>query len=62
MPELGRAVLDSGRRDELTVTSRFWGEPVMGFDEAMRDFAQTEEDLGIGPTSPRESFQSSMSS
>ncbi|GGC53871.1 oxidoreductase [Hoyosella rhizosphaerae] len=47
--ELGEAVRESGRRDELLVASKFWGDPVQTYDQVLADFDQTERDLGIGP-------------
>ena len=47
--ELGAAIRASGRRDELLVASKFWGDPVQSRAQALADFAQSERDLGIGP-------------
>lgn len=47
--ELGEAIRESGRRDQLLVASKFWGDPVQSRAQALADFAQSERDLGIGP-------------
>lgn len=47
--ELGEAIRSSGRRDELLVASKFWGDPVQSAEQALADFARSERDLGIGP-------------
>lgn len=47
--ELGEAIRASGRRDELFVASKYWGDPVQSHEQALADFAQTESDLGVGP-------------
>ncbi|GAA2884233.1 aldo/keto reductase [Microbacterium esteraromaticum] len=47
--ELGEAIRESGRRDQLLVASKFWGDPVQSRAQALADFAQSEHDLGIGP-------------
>lgn len=46
--EQGAAIRDSGIRDELTVTTKFWGDPEQGYDAALRDFDERERTLGIG--------------
>jgi len=46
--ELGEAIRASGRRDELLVASKFWGDPVQSRAQALADFTQSERDLGIG--------------
>lgn len=48
-PELGRAIHASGLREQLVVTSKFWGDPEMSYDATLREFAASEADLGIGP-------------
>jgi 2,5-diketo-D-gluconate reductase A len=48
-PELGAALRDSGRREDVLVTSKFWGDPVQSYDQALADFERTETDLDIGP-------------
>lgn len=48
-PELGAALRDSGRREDVLVTSKFWGDPVQSYDQALADFERTEADLDIGP-------------
>lgn len=45
---VGRAVRTSGKRDRLTVTSKFWGDPVMTPEQLRSDFATTEAQLGVG--------------
>lgn len=36
-------------REELQIASKFWGEPVQSYDQAMRDFDQSSRDLNLGP-------------
>lgn len=53
-PELGEAIRAARQeqgvaREELVVSSKFWGEPVQSYDEAMREFDRSYDDLGIGP-------------
>lgn len=45
--ELGRAIAASGIRDELTITSKFWGDPEQSRDACLRDFDATMTDLGL---------------
>ncbi|MBN8883352.1 diketogulonate reductase-like aldo/keto reductase [Salana multivorans] len=47
--EVGDAVRESGLRGELRVTSKAWGDPVMSYDETLREFDATERDLGFSP-------------
>lgn len=47
--ELGEAIRSSGRRDELLVASKFWGDPEQSREQALADFADSERDLGVGP-------------
>lgn len=47
--ELGEAIRSSGRRDDLLVASKFWGDPVQSRAQALEDFTETERELGIGP-------------
>lgn len=53
--ELGNAVRETGLRvgappaGELRVTSKVWGDPVMSYDQTLRDFDATERDLGFAP-------------
>lgn len=46
---MGKAIRDSGLRDELIVTSKFWGDPVMSYDQAIADFTASEQEIGLGP-------------
>lgn len=46
---LGEAIHRSGRREQLVVISKVWGEPVQSYDQTLLDFARTEQDLRIGP-------------
>lgn len=45
--ELGRAVRESGKRRELVVTTKLWGEP-QGYDETLRAFDDSERALALG--------------
>lgn len=47
--ELGEAIRSSGRRDDLMVASKFWGDPVQSREQAIADFADSERELGVGP-------------
>lgn len=47
--ELGDAIRSSGRREDLLVASKFWGDPVQSGEQALADFADSERDLDIGP-------------
>lgn len=53
--ELGDAVRGTGLRPgapphgELRVASKVWGDPVMSYDQTLRDFDTTEQDLGFAP-------------
>ena len=47
--ELGAAVRHSGRRDELLIASKYWGDPVQSYDDVFREFAESEAALDIGP-------------
>ena len=53
--ELGDAVRQTGLRPgaapqgELRVASKVWGDPVMSYDQTLRDFDSTERDLGFAP-------------
>lgn len=46
--EVGRAVASSGMRQQLTIASKFWGDPVMNPEQLRLDFATTEAQLGAG--------------
>lgn len=46
--EVGRGIRLTGMRDQLTVTSKFWGDPVMTPEQLRIDFATTEAQLGVG--------------
>lgn len=46
--EVGRAVKASGRRDELLVASKVWGDPVQSYDQTLADFDRSAADLDIG--------------
>lgn len=50
--ELGEAIRAVGGelgipRDELTIASKFWGDPVQSYDQARYDFDSSVRDLGI---------------
>lgn len=45
--EVGAAVRASGRREELLVVSKFWGDPVQSHDQALADFDASLDALGL---------------
>lgn len=47
--QVGDAVRASGLRNQLTITSKFWGEPEMGYDAAIAEFTTSEKELNVGP-------------
>lgn len=43
----GAALAESGRRGELRIASKFWGEPEQSFDQVMRDFDRSASELRV---------------